>query len=161
MTKFEIISSLVSLLAVVVSFYSLYRSKRNHDQLIEIEKVHAKLSERELAEYDKRDRDAQKAILSVRMVKEGKVHKFVITNQGEAEAKNIYFGLEQDNEHNPLVPNDFEQKSPYRILGQATATTCWPLFRLVSDRTLTQYLFAGTMRMAVKIVSFGAWLGKI
>lgn len=117
MTKFEIISSLVSLLAVVVSFYSLYRSKRNHDQLIEIEKVHAKLSERELAEYDKRDRDAQKAILSVRMVKEGKVHKFVITNQGEAEAKNIYFGLEQDNEHNPLVPNDFEQKSPYRILG--------------------------------------------
>ncbi|MFG1495388.1 hypothetical protein ABMA57_02065 [Saccharospirillum sp. HFRX-1] len=117
MTKFEIISSVISLLAVMVSFYALYRSKRNHDQLIEIEKVHARLSERELAEYDKRDRDALKASLSVRMVKDDKAHKFVITNQGRAEAKNIYFGLEQDNEHNPLVSNDLEQKTPYRILG--------------------------------------------
>ncbi|WP_041657240.1 hypothetical protein [Marinobacter nauticus] len=117
MTKFEIISSLISLLAVAVAFYSLHRSKRNHDQLVKLEKVHAQLSERELAEYDKRDRDALKAVLSVRMVKDGSAHKFVITNQGEAEAKNIYFGLEQDNEHNPLVPNDFEQKTPYRILG--------------------------------------------
>ncbi|MFC4259614.1 hypothetical protein ACFOZ5_11290 [Marinobacter lacisalsi] len=117
MTKFEIISSLVSILAVVVSFYSLHRSKRNHDQLVELEKIHAKLSERELAEYEKRDRDALKAVLSVRMVKDRNAQKFIITNQGAAEAKNIYFGLEQDNEHNPLVPNDYEQKTPYRILG--------------------------------------------
>jgi len=117
LTKFEIISSLISLLAVAVAFYSLHRSKRNHDQLVKLEKVHAQLSERELAEYDKRNRDALKTVLSVRMVKDGSAHKFLITNQGEAEAKNIYFGLEQDNEHNPLVPSDFEQKTPYRILG--------------------------------------------
>ncbi len=117
MTKYEIISSLISLLAVVVSFYALYRSKKNHDQLIEIEKVHAKVSERELVEYEKRDRNAQKAVLSVRMVSDGKGYKFVITNQGEAEAKNIYFGLEEGNEHNPLVQYDFDQKTPYRILG--------------------------------------------
>jgi hypothetical protein len=102
---------------VAVSFYALRRSKRNHDQLIEIEKVHAKLSERELAEYDRRDRDAEKAKLAVQLIKDGQGFKFVITNMGEATAKNIYFGLEQDNQHNPLVPFDFEQKTPYTILG--------------------------------------------
>lgn len=123
MTKYEIISSLISLLAVGVSFYALYRSTKNHDQLIEFEKIHAKVSERELAQYEKRDRDAQKAALSVRMVKDGKDYKFVITNQGESEAKNIYFGLEQDNEHNPLVQNDFNQKTPYKILGPGDSYT--------------------------------------
>ena len=117
MSKYEIISSLISLLAIVVSFVALNRSKKNHDQLIEIEKIHGKVSERELAEYEKRDRDAQKAVLSVRLVSDGKGYRFIVTNQGEAEAKNIYFGLEQDNEHNPLVQNDLDQKIPYKILG--------------------------------------------
>ncbi|MGM0613708.1 MAG: hypothetical protein ACQESM_09390 [Bacteroidota bacterium] len=117
MSKYEIISSVISLLAVVVSFVALYRSKRNHDQVIELKKVHAKLSERQLAEFDKHDREAGKANLAVEMIKENNMHKFVITNRGKAEAKDIYFGLEEENEHNPLVGGDYEGKNPFKLLA--------------------------------------------
>jgi len=113
----EIISTSISLLAVVVSVVALLRSRRNHAQLLELERVHADLSQRQIEEMEERKREALKAKLVVRLDKDDQGYKFVITNKGQSTASNIYFALERDNEHNPLVPEDFDHKNPFPALA--------------------------------------------
>ena len=117
MTTTEITTALISLLAVTVSLIALLRSRRNHAQLLELEKVHAELSRRQIDEIEERKREALKAKLAVHLEKADKGYKFIITNQGQSTASNIYFGMEQGNEHNPLVRGDFEQKIPFPALA--------------------------------------------
>lgn len=117
MTSTDIITALISLLAVTVSLVALQRSRQNHAQLLELEKVHAELSRRQIDEIDERKQEALKAKLAVRLEKGDKGYKFIITNQGQSTASNIYFGIEQGNEHNPLVRGDFEQKIPFPALA--------------------------------------------
>lgn len=117
MTTTEIITALIALLAVSVSLIALLRSRQNHAQLLELEKVHAELSRRQIDEMEERKREALKAKLTVRLEKAGTDYKFIITNQGQSTASNVYFGIEQGNEHNPLVRGDFEQKIPFPALA--------------------------------------------
>ena len=117
MSTTEIISSLISLLAVAVSVVALLRSGQNHAQLLELERVHAELSQSQIEDIEERKREALKASLTVHLEKTNQDYKFVITNQGQATASNIYFGMEQNNEHNPLVRGDFEQKTPFPALA--------------------------------------------
>lgn len=111
------ISASISLLAVVVSVVALLRSRKNHAQLLELERVHAELSQRQIDEIEERKCEALKASLVAHLEKADQGYKFVITNKGEATASNIYFALEQDNEHNPLIHGDFEQKIPFPALA--------------------------------------------
>ncbi|WP_417516127.1 hypothetical protein [Marinobacter sp.] len=117
MSLFEIISVLISVLAVVVSLTALSRSRKNHAQLLELEQVHAELSRKQLADFEKREQQVLKANLTISLEKEGQMSKFVIKNAGPAIATNIYFGLEQDNDCNPLVSGDFEAKIPFPALA--------------------------------------------
>lgn len=117
MTTTEIITALISLLAVSVSLVALRRSRQNHAQMLELEKVHADLSRRQIDEIEERKREALKAKLTVRLEKADTDYRFIITNQGQSTASNIYFGIEQGNEHNPLVGGDFEQKTPFPALA--------------------------------------------
>jgi thioesterase domain-containing protein len=117
LTTTEIITALISLLAVSVSLVALRRSRQNNAQLLELEKVHAELSRRQIDEIEERKREALKAKLTVRLEKADTDYRFVITNQGQSTASNIYFGIEQGNEHNPLVRGDFEQKIPFPALA--------------------------------------------
>lgn len=117
MSLFETISVLVSIVAVVISAAALFRSRRNHAQLIELERVHADLSQRQLAEIEERELQAKKAMLRCHMEKQGDHYKFVITNTGQATANDIWFGLEQGNDHNPLIHGDFEDKIPFPSLS--------------------------------------------
>ncbi|WP_297797004.1 hypothetical protein [uncultured Marinobacter sp.] len=66
---------------------------------------------------EERKREALKAKLIVSLEKADTDYKFIITNQGQSTASNIYFGIEQGNEHNPLVRGDFEQKIPFPALA--------------------------------------------
>ena len=117
LSLFESITLLVSVVAVFISTAALVRAGRNHTQLMSLERVHAELSQRQLTEMEKREQQAKKATFRCHMEKQGDHHRFVITNTGQATARNIYFGLEQGNEHNPLVQGDFENKIPFPSLS--------------------------------------------
>jgi hypothetical protein len=117
LSSFETVSFLVSVVAAIISAAALVRSRRNHAQLIELERVHAELSQRQLEELEERDRQAKKAMLHCHMEQNEDHNKFVITNTGQATANDIYFALEQGNEHNPLVQGDFEGKIPFPSLA--------------------------------------------
>lgn len=117
MSSFETISLLVSVVAAIISAVALVRSRQNHKQLIELERVHAELSQIQIAEIEERERQAKKATLRCRMEKHEDHYRFVITNTGQATATDIHFGLEQGNEHNPLIHGDFEDKIPFPSLS--------------------------------------------
>lgn len=111
------IETLISVIAVAISFIALIRSRQNTQKLIELEEIHAQLSKRQLAEYAERELESTKANLAVRLESMSTSGKFVIENSGPAVAKNIYFSLTQDGDHNPLVAGDFDKKIPFPHLN--------------------------------------------
>jgi len=112
----EVISSLISIVAVVISLVALVRGRQNSRKLIELEEVHAQLSRKQLEEIERTEAESSKAILSVSLDAEGSSGKFVVENKGPAVAKNIYFSLTADGDHSPLVSGDFEKKIPFPLL---------------------------------------------
>ena len=106
MSNFEVISSLISILAVVLSSIALYRSRKTQTKLLEFEEIHVKLSQKQLEEYELRELKNFKTDIELKLI-DG---KFVMKNIGEHSASNIYFSLTQDNQHNPLISYDFDKK---------------------------------------------------
>lgn len=113
----EVISSLISIVAVIISLVALIRGRKNSQKLIELEEVHAQLSRKQLEEFERVEAENLKAILLVSLDTEGSSGKFIIENKGPAVAKSIYFSLTEDSDHNPLVGGDFEKKTPYPLLN--------------------------------------------
>lgn len=113
----EVISSLVSIVAVIISLVALIRGRKISQKLIELEEVHAQLSRKQLEEYEKLEVESLRAALSVSLDVEGGSGKFFVENKGPALAKDIYFSLTEDGDHNPLVVGDFEKKIPYPLLN--------------------------------------------
>jgi hypothetical protein len=116
MTLSDWINPLISILAVVVSCVALIRVRKNTSRLIELEEIHARLSQRQLQKLDEQDKERLKAKLNVCL--DSSNEKFIIENVGLAKASDIYFSLGQDNQHNPLVHGDFEHKIPYPALNR-------------------------------------------
>ena len=67
MSTAETISSLISLLAVLISAIALIRARKTQSQLIALEKVHAELSRRQIDDIEARIKQEMKANLSVRL----------------------------------------------------------------------------------------------
>lgn len=118
MTIYEFISSFIALIASIISIVALVRTRKNTHRLIELEEVHAKLSERQLQKMDEQEQEILKANLTVRLDSVGSQNRFVVENSGPATASKIYFSLGQDNQHNPLVSGDYDKKSPYPALNR-------------------------------------------
>lgn len=113
----EIINPLISIIAVIISLIALVRGRKNSKKLIELEEIHAQLSRKQLEEYENREAESLKASLVVNLRSEGSSGKFIIQNNGPAVAKNIYFSLTEEGDHNPLEGGDFEKKIPYPLLN--------------------------------------------
>lgn len=69
MTDFEFLSAIISLIAVAIAFLSLYRTRKNSEIHIELEKIHAKLSEKQLERIlEDEDREGQ-PVFAIRVVR--------------------------------------------------------------------------------------------
>lgn len=113
----EVINPIISIVAVIISLVALIRGRKNSQKLIELEEIHAQLSRKQLEEYERKEADSLKADLTVGLQVHGSSGKFLIENKGPAVAKNIYFSLNEEGNHNPLVDGDFEVKIPYPLLN--------------------------------------------
>ncbi|QIB67034.1 hypothetical protein [Kineobactrum salinum] len=116
MAKFEILSLITSLLAIFVSCLALYRSRKTHSELVEFEKVHVKLSRRQIEEYEAKDAARQKTTLGAKLIDSGGI-RLQVSNLGEASAKDIWIRIEDPDSYNPLVSGDYKQKIPYPSLN--------------------------------------------
>lgn len=119
MSSYEIISSLIAVLAIIVSVVSLNRTHKLSKRLLELEEVHGQLSARQIQALNEEERKSRTADLSVNLERmKGGMGNFHISNAGPATATNIFFCLTDENEVNPMVKGDMDSKLPYKILNK-------------------------------------------
>ena len=119
MTSFEIFSIFISLLAVIISAVSLVRTRKISAQQLELEKITAELSQKQLENLHLDAAVKAKAFIDVELIKSGTKYKIAITNTGGSEAQNIDFHIAED--RNPLVGNDYAEKIPIKSLKPGKA----------------------------------------
>lgn len=132
----EAINALISIVAVIISLVALIRGRNNSKKLIELEEIHAQLSRKQLEEYENMEAEKLKASLGVILRSEGSSGKFIIENKGPALAKNIYFYLTEEGDHNHLVGGDFETKIPYPLLNPGESYHFLASFPLAVTQTV-------------------------
>jgi len=121
MTTYEIITIFVSLVAVVLSIISLVRTRKVQKEQIELQKITAELSRKQIQIIEREQAEQNKAKISVELVRFGNDYRFLISNVGYAKASNIHFDLDQDCQDNPLVQGDYETKIPIPSLNPGSS----------------------------------------
>jgi hypothetical protein len=114
MTKYEILTLVVSLLAIIVSAVSLVRTRKIAAQQLELEKITAELSKKQLEEILKSNENALKASVEVELQSSGDNKNLIICNKGRAEAKNVSIKVLGD--YDPTTKDDFDSKIPIKSL---------------------------------------------
>lgn len=117
MTTYELITILISFIAVVISTVSLVRTRKVQREQSELQKVTAKLSRKQIEIIEREQAQQNKAKIAVELIRSGNDYRFVISNIGNAKASNIHFDLDQDCEDNPLVQGDYDRKIPIPSLN--------------------------------------------
>jgi len=125
MTSQQIITVVISVLAVIISFVSLYRTSRVQDQQWRLQKKQEELTDLQLEAIRRQgehviDATAQNAIIHERadirvdLENTGRgSHRFIITNWGSVSARDITFDLDlPPGNPSPLVHGDYDVKIP-------------------------------------------------
>jgi hypothetical protein len=111
-SKFEIISTLVSLLAIVISSVSLVRTRKLAKEQLELEKVTAKLSQLQIENLAEERANKNKPNFNITLSKLGKSYYFYICNTGKGSAYNLNFEL-VDCEDSPLILSELDDMFPH------------------------------------------------
>ena len=107
MSKFEILSLLISSLAVMISTVSLMRTRKLANEQLELEKVTAELSRLQIERIAEEKSNKSKPKFNVNLTKLGKSYSFYISNTGQGSAYNVNFEL-IDCEDSPLSLHDLQ-----------------------------------------------------
>jgi hypothetical protein len=114
MSKYEILTLVVSILAIIVSAVSLVRTRKIAAQQLDLERITAELSKKQLERIIASEEDALKASVEVGLNSSGNNNELLICNNGKAEAKNVSIKVLGD--YDPTVNGDFESKIPIKSL---------------------------------------------
>ena len=114
MSKYEILSILVSILAVVVALVSLARTRKLNEKQVELQKITAELSKKQLELIQESEIALSVAQVDVELEGYGSDYQFIISNVGGAEAKNVDFVLNGDD--STLIKSEFKRKIPIHAL---------------------------------------------
>lgn len=130
MSEYELITLLVSLLAVIISTVSLVRARRLGEEQLKLERITAELSAYQIKEIEEREGLKDKPNIKVRLAKTGDGSEFVIANAGQGIAYDIDFKLVDCNE-NPLY--DAQYKLPCPELRPSTTLKLRASFHMNSS----------------------------
>lgn len=114
MLNYNLLSLLISLLAVIIAAVSLSRTRRVQEEQIKLQKVTADLSAKQLTVLERDEKEKISADIHADLVNEGGgSYSFMISNIGSAPASNVEF----DTEPSSLILGDHERKLPAPILN--------------------------------------------
>jgi len=113
MSKFEVLSLLISALAAIISTVSLMRTRKLAKEQIELERVTAELSRLQIESIAEEKSNKTKPKFNVNLTKLGKSYSFYISNTGQGSAYNVNFEL-IDCEDSPLSSHDLQDKFPHQ-----------------------------------------------
>lgn len=111
MNKYEVLSLLVSMLAVLISAVSLVRTRKIAKEQLELEKVTAELSGLQIESLNEEKSNKLKPNFNVTLSKLGTSYFFYISNTGQGSAYDVNFEL-IDCEDSPLT-SDINEKFPH------------------------------------------------
>jgi len=110
-SEYEIISTAVSLLAIIVSSVSLIRTRKLAKEQLELEKITANLSLLQIEGIEHEKVEKNKPKFNVTLTNLGKSDYFYITNTGQGTAYHVNFEL-IDCDDSPLT-SDASKKLPH------------------------------------------------
>ena len=124
MTKFELVNILVSLLAVVISATAMVRTRKSNEALVELERVHADLSRKQLELIGNDEESRQLANVSIKLINvPPSNYSIKVENLGRASASEVTVEAAHDCEYDPLIKNDYDSKMPYPRLNAGESIT--------------------------------------
>jgi hypothetical protein len=124
MTPYEITSSLIAIVALVISVVSLVRARKVQAKQLEFEAITAALAKKQLELLEKGEQTQEQAHVTAELVKVGRTdYRFVIMNQGVAIASDVTFEIDPTSPDNPLVTNECAGKLPYPSLQPGQSFT--------------------------------------
>lgn len=113
MSKFEILSLLISTLAAVISCVSLVRTRKLAKEQLELERVTAELSRLQIESIAEEKADKTKQKFNVNLTKLGNPYSFYISNTGQGSACNVDFELIDCNDR-PLSTRELQDMFPHQ-----------------------------------------------
>lgn len=113
MSKFEVLSLIISIIAAIISTISLVRTRELAKEQLELEKVTAELSRLQIESITEQKTDKTKPKFNVSLTKLGKTYNFYISNTGQGSAYNVNFELIHC-EDSPLFASELVDIFPYQ-----------------------------------------------
>lgn len=124
MTPYEIISSFIAFVAIVLSTVLLVRGLKVQAKLLDFEAVTAALAKKQLELIEKEHKTQEQARLTAELVKVGRAdYRFVIMNQSTTVASDVTFEIDPTSPDNPLASNECQRKLPYPSLQPGQSFT--------------------------------------
>ena len=113
MTLYEYFILLISVLAIVISAVSLIRTRRIASQQLELERITAELSAKQLQFLEAEETALSKAKIDVELEGYGSDYNLIVTNVGGAVARDVSFSIEGES---PVLDGEYKEKFPIREL---------------------------------------------
>ncbi len=118
MTFYQVFILLIAIIAAVISLVSLVRTRKTQAEQIELQRATAALAKKQLEMLVREESELNKARIDVSIEEYRNAHRFVLTNIGQAPAKNVAFSIEpRKHGSSPLVISDYEEKIPIPSLS--------------------------------------------
>lgn len=149
MSNYEIFSLFMSGFALLIAVLSMAGTRKLAKQQLEFERVHASLSEKQLAQLEEEKLARTKAQIDVSIASvHGESGFFVvISNAGKGEARDVHFSYQGDTS---IAANEIRDKLPIKSLREGKQ------IRLTADRTYdTAVTFTADVRWKNPDDSFG------
>ncbi len=113
MSRFEAITTILSVIAIGLSIYTLVFQRRLQKESNELQRATAELARRQLATLSRDEEERGKAKLIVDVQNSATSDRFVITNVGATDARDVNFELLLDEANpSPLVDTEYREKLP-------------------------------------------------
>jgi hypothetical protein len=123
-TKYEILSTLVSCIAAFISLVVWGGQRKLQREANDLQRVTAKLAEKQLEMIHREEKGKNTARLTLSLIKDGKSYRFRISNIGEVDALNVDFELLPDDpDKSPLIKSEIKEKLPAKRLSPGTSVS--------------------------------------
>lgn len=124
MSPYETLSIVIACIAAIVSLLVWNGQRKLQREANDLQRATSELTKKQLEILLREERGKNTARVAIDLFRDGKSHRFRITNVSDVEAKDVEMELLLDNpEDSPLVQNEYDSKFPAAKLPPGNSIT--------------------------------------
>ena len=124
MTYYEILSIVLGCVAVTVSLLVWNGQRKMQREANDLQRAMSELAKKQLEILLREEKGNNTARLSLALSLDGKTHRFRIANVSDVDAKDVEMELlTQKKEDNPLIPSEYAEKFPIKLLAPGASAS--------------------------------------